>query len=217
MPLFPTSNYSKVTPGARYREVVLSSSPRSIEPFTDQAYANSHLSDPFSLKDSEVIDVTPPRRWRWRLWLIVAALVLLVAASRSLAIYLSAAWFASLGFSAVYWYIFKLKLGLGIAFFVVTVALLRTAFWVLEKAFSSQTAARRTIIINNQPVQFSPQRYVRPLGWVLAILFGLFYGVAMKNNWQAFALYFNQSPATLPDPIFNNLSASICFHFLSTS
>ena len=161
------------------------------------------MSDPFPLKDSEVIDVTAPKRRRWRLWLIVAGLLLLLAASRSLAIYLSAAWFGSLGFSDVYWYIFKLKLGLGIAFVVVTVALLRTAFWALEKAFSSQTAARRTIIINNQPVQFSPQRYVRPLGWILAILFGLFYGVAMKNDWQAFALYFNQSPAALPDPIFN--------------
>ena len=131
------------------------------------------------------------------------ALLVLLAASRSLAIYLSAAWFASLGFSDVYWYIFKLKLGLGIAFFVLTVALLRTAFWVLEKAFSSQTSARRTIIINNQPVEFSPQRYVRPLGWILAILFGLFYAVAMKNAWQTFALYFNQSPTALPDPIFN--------------
>ena len=161
------------------------------------------MSDPFPLKDTEVIDVTPPKRRRWRLWLIVAGLLLLVAASRSLAIYLSAAWFGSLGFSAVYWYIFKLKLGLVIGFILVTVVILRTAFWLLEKVFSSQTRARRTIIINNQPVQFSPERYVRPLGWAIAILFGLFYGLAMKNDWQTFALYLNQSPTALPDPIFN--------------
>ncbi|MEK6279663.1 MAG: UPF0182 family protein [Acidobacteriota bacterium] len=160
------------------------------------------MSDPIPLRDSEVIDVSPPKRWRWRRWLIVAVILLLIIASRSLAIYLSAAWFGSLGYADVYWYIFKLKLGLGVAFALVTVTLLGSAFWLLERFFSSQTRAERTIIINNQPFQFSPQRYVRPLGWLLAILFGLFYGVALKADWKEFALYFNQSPTGLQDPIF---------------
>ncbi|HKO95768.1 MAG TPA: UPF0182 family protein [Pyrinomonadaceae bacterium] len=161
------------------------------------------MSDPFPIRDSEVIDVGAPKRRRWRRWLIGLILLLLFGASRSLSIYLSAAWFESLGFSAVYWYIFKLKIGLFVAFAVLTVALLRTAFWVLEKVFASQTSLRRTVLINNQPFEFSPQRYLRPLGWVIAVLFGLFFGAAMKNEWQAFALYFNQSPAALPDPIFH--------------
>src|SRR5687768_13414738 len=77
-----------------------------------------------------------------------------------------------------------------------------TAFWLLEKAFASQTSILRTVLINNQPFQFSPQRYLRPIGWLIAVLFGLFYGAAMKNEWQAFALYFNQSAGAQPDPIF---------------
>ncbi len=161
------------------------------------------MSDPFPKRDGEVIDVNAPKRWRWRRWLIGIILLLFFLASRSLSIYLSAAWFDSLGFSAVYWYIFKLKVGLFIAFALLTIAFLRTAFWVLEKAFASQTSTRRTVLINNQPFEFSPQRYLRPLGWAIAVLFGLFYGAAMKNEWQAFALYFNQSPAAYPDPIFN--------------
>jgi uncharacterized membrane protein (UPF0182 family) len=160
------------------------------------------VSESFPLRDNEVIDVGPPKRWRWRRWLIGAVVLVLILLSRVLAIYLSAAWFASLGFSAVYWYIFKLKVGLFVAFVLLTVLILRTAFWLLERAFSSQTIEKRTIIVNNQPIQFSPERFVRPLGWILAILFGLFYGIAMKSAWQTFALYFNQAAAASPDPIF---------------
>lgn len=160
------------------------------------------MSDSFPLRDDEVIDVGPSKRRRWRLWLIGALVLLFIVLSRGLSIYLSAAWFSSLGFSAVYWYIFKLKVGLFIAFAVLTVLVLRTAFWLLERTFASQAMAKRTIVVNNQPIQFSPERFVRPLGWILAVLFGFFYGMAMKSDWKTFALYFNQAPAATPDPVF---------------
>lgn len=160
------------------------------------------MSESFPLRDNEVIDIEPPPRRHWRRWLIGALVLVVIVLSRGLAVYLSAAWFSSLGFSAVYWYIFKLKIGLFVAFAVVTVLLLRTAFWLLEKAFAAQTIEKRTIVLNNQPFQFSPARFVRPLGWILAILFGVVYGLAMKGAWQTFALYFNRVEAAVPDPIF---------------
>jgi uncharacterized membrane protein (UPF0182 family) len=155
------------------------------------------------MHDSEVVDVGSPGKRRWRLWLLGAILLIFFLLSRSLSIYLSAAWFNSLGFSAVYWYIFKLKVGLFVAFAVLTVAILRTAFWLLERTFGPQTMAKRTIVVNNQPIQFSPERFVRPIAWIIAGLFGFFYGLAIKADWQTFALYFNQAPAATPDPIFN--------------
>jgi len=161
-----------------------------------------HVSDSLPLRDSEVIDVGPPGRRRWRRWVIAALVVLLLILSRGLSIYLSAAWFSSLGFSAVYWYIFKLKTGLFLIFTLLTIAILRTAFWLLERGFATEPMAKRTIIVNNQPIQFSPERFLRPLAWIIAGLFGLFYGFAMKSEWQTFALYFNQIPAASPDPIF---------------
>ena len=143
---------------------------------------------------------------------MIAAIVLLfIVLSRSLSIYLSAVWFSSLGFSAVYWYIFKLKLGLFLTFAIITLLLLRTAFWLLERAFASQTIEKRTIVLNNQPFQFSPARFVRPVAWILAALFGLFYGLAMKGDWQTFALYFNQAPAPQADPIFQKPLAFYLF------
>jgi uncharacterized membrane protein (UPF0182 family) len=170
------------------------------------------VSDSFPLHDNEVIDVGPPRKRRWRRWLIGALVVLLLVLSRGLSVYLSASWFSSLGFSAVYWYIFKLKIGLFIAFAIVTALILRLAFWLLERTFASQTMGKRTIVVNNQPIQFSPERFVRPLGWIIAVLFGVFYGLAMKADWQTFALYFNQAAAPATDPIFHK---SLGFYLFS--
>ncbi len=169
------------------------------------------MSESFPLRDNEVIDIGPPPRRRWRRWLIGALVLLLIVLSRGLAVYLSAAWFSSLGFSAVYWYIFKLKVGLFLVFAVLTVLLLRTAFWLLEKAFAEQTLEKRTIVLNNQPVQFSPARFIRPLAWILAVLFGFFYGLAMKSEWQTFALYFNQTSAPAADPVFHKPLAFYLF------
>jgi uncharacterized membrane protein (UPF0182 family) len=172
----------------------------------------SAMSTPFPLPDDELIDVSPPRRRRWRLWVISGALLLLIVLSRSLSIYVSALWFGSIGYSAVYWYVFKLKVVLFLIFFMLTALILRGAFWLLEKAFASHTLGQRTIMLNNQPFQFSPARFMRPLAWGVAVIFGLFYGFAMKGSWQEFALYLNQAATTLPDPIFQK---SLGFYLFS--
>ena len=161
------------------------------------------MSRPIPLSDEEFIDVSPPKRRRWRGWLIAAIVVLLIVLSRSLAIYVSALWFGSLGFEDVYWYILKLKVALFLIFGLLTVLILRGAFWLLEKLFSLQGLATRTIILNNQTFQFAPGRFLRPLAWVVAVLIGLFYAVAMNSSWQAFALYFHQPATDRLDPIFN--------------
>ena len=77
--------------------------------------------------EGEIIDVSPrrprrPRRW-W--WLVLAGVALLFLASRALSIYISALWFGSLGYSSVYWYMFRLKIELFVIFFVLTVLILR--------------------------------------------------------------------------------------------
>jgi len=51
---------------------------------------------------------------------------------------------------------------------------------------------KRTIVVNNQPIQFSPERFVRPIGWVIAALFGLFLWLRYEKRVANFALYFNQ-------------------------
>lgn len=160
------------------------------------------MSNPFPLPDDIIIESPPRKRRRWRLWLIGVFVAILILASRSLAIYLNALWFGSLGYSDVYWYIFKLKLGLFLVFAVATTAILRSAFKLLEWVFATDVLEPRTIIVNKLPVQIAPARVVRPVAWAVAVVVGLFYGLAMKDQWQTFLRYFNRADAPLADPIF---------------
>src|SRR5947209_11574955 len=168
------------------------------------------MSTPFPIDlndDDKIIDIgpsKPKRRGRRKLIiLIVAAIVILVALFRSVSIYLSALWFGSLGYSSVYWYIFRLKLELFLIFFALTAGMLRGAFWLVERAFRSFTVGPRTVFINQQPVKISPGRVLRPLAWIISIVVGLIFGFGMRAQWRDFALYFHQPQTNFADPIFN--------------
>lgn len=163
--------------------------------------SQSDLLDP----GGEIIDVGPtkPRRRRWRWWILLAFALPVFAASRALSIYVSAVWFGSLGYSAVYWYMFRMKLVLFAIFFVLTVLVLRAGFWLIERAFAAVALDRRTIIVNQQAVNFSPSRVLRPMAWVVSVLAGLVFGLGMRESWRTFALYFHKSATDLSDPIFN--------------
>ena len=156
----------------------------------------------YRVNDShQIIDVGPPRR-RWRVWLIAGGVIFLFVISRLLSIYLSALWFNSLGFSSVYWYIFKLKAGLFVGATALTALLLSATFWLFQRLFGSNAFEQRTIILNNRPFQFSPARVIRPVGWVVSLFFGLVFGLSVKDDWQSFALYWHQPATTSVDPLF---------------
>ena len=81
-----------------------------------------------------IIDVGRRRR-RVKVWIVVAAIVLLISFSRILSIYLSALWFGSLGYSSVYWYIFKAKALLFVGSAVLTALLLSATFLLFQRLF----------------------------------------------------------------------------------
>jgi hypothetical protein len=164
------------------------------------------------LRDDDVIDIGPRKRRRLRWWLIAAAIILLISLSRILSIYLSALWFGSLGYSSVYWYIFKVKLALFFGTALLTALLLSATFLLFQRLFGAYTFESRTIILNNQPFQFSPAKFIRPLGWLIAALFGLIYGFSLKDHWRQFALYWNQPATNLYDPVFGK---SLGFYLFS--
>src|SRR5882724_5518810 len=160
------------------------------------------MKTPFASSDDDVIDVGPRKRRRWRRWALAGLVVVFILLSRILAVYVSALWFGSLGYSSVYWTIFKLKTGLFLIFALLTALILRGAFWLLERGFAAYATEKRTIVVNNQPVQFSPARFTRPVAWIVSIVFALINGFAMKAEWREFGLYLRQPSTGLPDPIF---------------
>ncbi|HEU5131579.1 MAG TPA: UPF0182 family protein, partial [Pyrinomonadaceae bacterium] len=150
----------------------------------------------------EIIDVGPTKRRRWKIWILVAAILLLFFFSRIVSIYISALWFGSLGYSSVYWYVFKAKLAFFFGSGILTALLLAATFMLFQRLFGAYAFEQRTIILNNQPFQFSPAKFIRPLGWLIAALVGLVYGLKLKEHWRQFALYWHQPPTSLYDPIF---------------
>jgi uncharacterized protein len=165
------------------------------------------MSQPISTdRDGDVIDVgriKPRRRRIWR-WVLLAAIVILfIAGSRALSIYLSALWFGSLGYSSVFWFIFRVKIELFLIFLIATTAILRGALWLIERAFADFSFGQRTVFINQQPVNFSPARALRPLAWIVSAIAGVVAALGMRESWRIFALYFHQAPTSVADPIFN--------------
>jgi len=156
--------------------------------------------------EGEVIDIEPrggPKAWRPRRWALVLVLVaILVALSRAGSVYLENLWFGSLGYRAVYWTAFWYEWATFAVFALATVAILRGAFWLLERAFVVSALAPRRVLVNNQPVFIKPARLLKPAAWVVSLLFGLIYGLGMSGDWQKFALWLNRPPTGDGDPIF---------------
>jgi uncharacterized membrane protein (UPF0182 family) len=159
-----------------------------------------------------IIDVGPRKRRGWKLAILVVAVILLFSFSRILSVYLSALWFGSLGYSAVYWYVFKTKVLLFLAFTILTALLLSATFLLFQRLFGAYAFENRTIMLNDQPFQFSPAKFIRPLGWGVSILVGLIYGFKLKDDWRQFALYWNQPATAVNDPIFGK---SLGFYLFS--
>ncbi len=166
--------------------------------------------------DFEVIDVTPKPKSkpRWVLWIILAVvLVSIFTIPRFVGIYVDSLWFDSLGYSPVYWYQFKIKLALFFVFAIATFLILRVIFSVLSRLFAAHAVAPREIVVNEQQkVMFDPGIFLKPVGWIVSILFTLGYGLYFSNQWEAFALYFNQQAMAATDPIFNN---SVSFYLFT--
>ena len=162
-------------------------------------------------RNPEIIDVGPRRR-RWKIWIVVAAILLLLSLSRIVSIYISALWFGSLGYSSVYWYVFKAKLALFFGSAILTALLLSATFLLFQRLFGAYAFEQRTIVLNNQPFQFSPAKFIRPLGWVIAVLVGLVCALNLKEHWRQFALFWNQPPTNVYDPIFGK---SLGFYLFS--
>jgi uncharacterized membrane protein (UPF0182 family) len=154
--------------------------------------------------DSElrVIDVPPPRRRRRLLWLILAAVVIFFLLGSAVSVYVEALWFDSLGYASVYWYTVRARLVLFAIFSVLTFAIMRAAFWLLERSFALSLQREFVVKLNTENVAVSPGSLLRPAAWVLSLIFGLGYGLSLSAQWERFALYLNQGATASPDPVF---------------
>ncbi len=154
--------------------------------------------------EGDIIDITPGQKrvGKGVVVVVIAAIVLLVALLSSIGIYTDALWFGSLGFASRYWYVFGLGWGLFFVFAILTAVILRGGFYVFEQVFGPEIRKPRRIYINKQPLDVSFGRFLRPAGWIVAVVFGLGFGSDLSSDWNAWTLYLYQPATTAADPIF---------------
>ena len=161
----------------------------------------------YSDLDAEIIDITPKQKHRGTgriKWFILAALLLLVLSGLGLSVYTEALWFGSLGFASRFWYVFNLGWILFAVFGILTFAIVRGGFYLLERLFTSEIDKPRRIVVNKQPVDLNFARFLRPVSWILTIVFGIGFGLGLSRDWQTWMLYLHQPVTTTTDPIFGN-------------
>jgi len=168
------------------------------------------MSNPdYSDLNAEIIDITPKRKPEREgggsKWIIFTAVFLLfIALLSGTGIYTESLWFDSLGFASRFWSVFALGWILFAVFGVLTFGVLRGGFYWLERFFGLNNLAPRKIVINNQPLDINPARILRPLGWILALVFSGAYAFSLSADWQSWMLYLHQPATTAADPIFGN-------------
>src|SRR5438874_5909675 len=104
----------------------------------------------------EPIDWPPPRtspKRRMRFAMFALAVLVLISASTSLSYYVDALWFASLGYSQVFWTTLNFQAAAFGAFAVGTFVALYGAFLLFKPANLSSLTSGGTIVINGQPVK----------------------------------------------------------------
>src|SRR5258708_3855140 len=155
--------------------------------------------------NDDFIDITPKQKrgGRWIKWAVLAVVLTVLVLANGVGIYTDSIWFGSLGFSSRYWYVFGLGWGLFAMFAVLTVAIVRGGLYLLERVFGPEIFKPRRIVINKQPLDLSFARFLRPAGWVLAIIVGIIYGLGLSSDWNAWVLYLHQPVTAATDPIFN--------------
>jgi uncharacterized protein len=155
--------------------------------------------------DDDIIDITPAktRSGGWLKWLVVpAAILFFVSLTSGVGIYADALWFGSLGFSGRYWYVFSLGWILFAVFTVLTAAIVRGGLYILARIFGPDIFRPRLIVVNKETLPIDLGRFVGPVSWIAAVLFGLGYGFSLSGDWQTWALYLHQPAVAATDPIF---------------
>jgi uncharacterized membrane protein (UPF0182 family) len=173
--------------------------------------------------DPDIIDVPgtrQPRRRRRLFWPLAAAAILaLLGADTVLSYWLDSQWFASLGYSGVFWKTLGLQSAVFAVFFVGTFAALAGGALALEPDEIGAPGGP-LILINNRPVQLPVKPVLRVLVFAGAAVVSLVSAAGMASQWPIFALWWYGRPSAVllaggdrtTDPIFGR---PLAFHLFT--
>jgi uncharacterized protein len=156
---------------------------------------------------------SPPRRRRLLLALLIVAGVLFFGGDLILSYYVDALWFASLGYSDVFWTSIAIETAVFAGFAVATFLILYGAYLLLKPARMTDLGA---VIINGRPVSLPVEPVLRVAALVLSLFAAVIAGAGMMAEWPTFALWWHAAPALAGggidvDPIFGRPLAFYLF------
>jgi uncharacterized protein len=150
----------------------------------------------------------PPLRRR-RLILILIALAVIVFGGRTaLSYYVDTLWFASLGYTELFWKTLSLQWGTFAAFGLATFLILYGSFLALKRAHLPDLPSGHTIHIGGQPVKLPVEPVLRWIGLAVTLVIAAATGAGMMVEWPTLALFWyaprNAAGASgsVVDPIF---------------
>ena len=158
----------------------------------------------YSDLDAEIIDVTPRPKSGGKLtkWFLLALLLFFVGMWRGVSVYTESLWFDSIGFATRFWYVLELGWALFAVFGILTFGILRGGFYWLERLFGLDKIAPRRLIINKQPVDVNPSRFLKLIGWIVSGIVAVASALSLSSDWQMWALYLHRTTTSTGDAIF---------------
>ena len=121
--------------------------------------------------------------------LVLAALLLLLA-PRLADIWFENLWFSSLGIGGVFTRTLLWRWALFFAFAILTFAILRAVFAVMERAFASFPLGGTLTRFEGHAITIAPRQFLRPAALGIALFWALICGLTMSLRWQTFVLFF---------------------------
>jgi hypothetical protein len=163
---------------------------------------------------SDIVIRMRPRRRILRLVLFTGLGIVLLGGSTAASYYVDALWFASLGYSSVFWTRLNLQGTTFAAFALLTFLAIYGVFRTL-KPDRLAALMGTTILVNRRPVVLPVERFLNLIGIGLSATIAIVTGISMSARWMTLALYW-EAPrhTTTLDPIFGR---SLDFYFFTLS
>src|SRR5215475_5070939 len=150
----------------------------------------------------EYIKVRDPRRLRFRLLLLGAA-VLVIGLPIGAGLYTNWLWFQQLGYQTVFTTTLITKAALGAAVGLITAALLWLNFKLALRLSPETSHVSRHFVIEGQEIPAPNFSVLAPrLAPLAALAAGAFAGIAGWGSWETFLRFRHQAPFGETDPIF---------------
>ena len=143
------------------------------------------------------------RSRRTLLFVLIIVAVLLFSTRTIISYYVDSLWFASLGYSSVFWRTLGYEwLSFALAF-AATFAILYAWFSALRYGCREELASAGTVRFGNQSYELPVGPVLRVAGLLGSVTVSLIAGAAFMSEWSQFALYFMApaNPAQSRDPI----------------